>query len=63
MSQDFKPEYEMCSCGHFGGFSPDSHNGHEAHFSKGHGRCTHYGCDCNQFTWVAFCDSEGKFLD
>lgn len=52
-----KPEFEMCSCGHFGGESPDTHNGHNARFQKGHGNCNN--CDCVQFTWVGFCSSSG----
>jgi len=48
--------YEMCECGHFGGHSPN--NVHEPNFSQGHGACIR--CNCKQFTWVGYCDSNGK---
>jgi hypothetical protein len=51
-------EFEMCVCGHFGGESPDTHNGHNARFQKGHGNCNN--CDCSQFTWIGFCNSKGE---
>lgn len=51
-------EYEMCDCGHFGGHSPSTHNGHQPHFQEGHGGCNN--CECKQFTWVGFCNSQGK---
>ena len=47
--------HEMCSCGHFGGHSPDEQ--HESRFQKGHGQCKE--CSCKQFTWVGFCNSKG----
>ena len=48
-------KYEMCSCGHFGGHSPKAElNSHEPNFEEGHGRCN--SCQCDQFTWVGFCD-------
>jgi hypothetical protein len=53
-------DYEMCNCGHFGGVSPDSHNGHDTRFQKGHGKCKN--CECNQFTWIGFVNSKGKIL-
>ena len=49
--------YEMCKCGHMGGNSPNK-NTHVDRFQIGHGRCL--ACECSQFTWVRFCDSEGK---
>jgi hypothetical protein len=53
--------YEMCSCGHFGGSSNDDKQQHIAHFQKGHGRCM--DCNCQQFTWVGFCDKSGNIKD
>ena len=47
--------HEMCSCGHFGGHSPDEQ--HESRFQKGHGQCKE--CSFEQFTWVGFCNSKG----
>ena len=50
--------YEMCTCGHYGGASP---NGvHKDHYQKGHGRCN--DCECVKFTWKFFCDEHGKVL-
>lgn len=49
-------EYEMCMCGHFGGVSPKEQ--HLPRFQKGHGKCNH--CNCEQFTWVGFCDEDGN---
>ena len=48
-------KFEMCSCGHFGGHSPDEQ--HKPRFQKGHGQCKE--CSCEQFTWVGFCNSKG----
>lgn len=50
--------FEMCSCGHFGGMSRDSHNAHEANIQAGHGKCKL--CKCTWFTWVGFCNAEGE---
>jgi hypothetical protein len=50
--------YEMCSCGHFGGMSPN--NMHNDHFQQGHGSCN--DCECIKFTWVSFCDEKGDEL-
>tara|TARA_B100000949_G_scaffold202524_1_gene191066 strand:+ start:126 stop:338 length:213 start_codon:yes stop_codon:yes gene_type:complete len=47
--------YELCECKHFGGMSPNS--SHVDRFQAGHGACTE--CDCKQFTWVKFCNSNG----
>ena len=50
--------YELCSCGHTGGFSP---NGvHKSRLQQGHGSCKN--CDCIQFTWVGWCNEQGKKL-
>ena len=51
--------YEMCKCGHKGGHSPYN-NEHMDRFQQGHGYCKYVNCECNQFTWVGFCDSEGR---
>ena len=51
-------EYEMCECGHFGGNSLHVVNSHKANFEKGHGECI--DCNCDQFTWVGFCDKHGN---
>mgnify|MGYP003321829059 CR=1 FL=1 len=56
--------HEMCRCGHFGGHSPyKKDNGHMNGIQQGHGYCKHNNCECNQFTWVGFCNSEGVILD
>ena len=55
-------KYEMCSCGHFGGHSPKAElNSHEPNFEEGHGRCN--SCQCDQFTWVGFCDVDGNIKE
>jgi hypothetical protein len=51
-------EFEMCSCGHFGGHSPDEQ--HKPRFQKGHGQCKE--CSCEQFTWVGFCNRKGIII-
>ena len=51
--------YEMCKCGHKGGHSPYN-NEHMDRFQQGHGYCKYVNCECTQFTWVGFCDSEGR---
>ena len=51
--------YEMCSCGHFGGSSPN--NVHDDRFQQGHGKCN--DCKCVQFTWVGWCDQNGEILN
>ena len=48
--------YEMCSCGHLGGQNCEGE--HDTNFQEGHGRCTL--CECQQFTWVGYCNSEGE---
>lgn len=53
-----KIKFEMCKCGHFGGNSPESHNGHEPNIQAGHGKCKL--CKCDWFTWVGFCNAEGE---
>ena len=58
VSEMIRPEYEMCDCGHFGGMSPESHNGHQARFQQGHGACNN--CECKQFTWIGFCTAKGE---
>lgn len=50
--------FEMCTCGHFGGESPNSV--HTDLFQNGHGKCN--DCNCEQFTWKYFCDEHGKEL-
>ena len=50
--------HEMCSCGHFGGHSPNN-NKHADRFQIGHGQCLDCNCECVQFTWVGFCDKKG----
>ena len=58
--------HEMCRCGHFGGHSPiweEADNGHMNGIQQGHGYCKHNNCECNQFTWVGFCNNEGVILD
>ena len=45
--------YEMCSCGHLGGQNCEGE--HDTNFQEGHGRCTL--CECQQFTWVGYCNS------
>jgi hypothetical protein len=57
MSKEFKPEFEMCVCGHFGGVSPNTHNGHQTDCQIGHGECNN--CPCEQFTWIGYVDSTG----
>ena len=52
-----KNEYEICDCGHFGGNSNVKQQ-HENRMELGHGMCV--VCDCPQFTWVGFCDDQGK---
>jgi hypothetical protein len=52
--------YEMCSCGHFGGSSPSTHNEHKPNFQEGHGACNN--CSCIWFTWVGYVDSKGKSI-
>ena len=52
--------YDMCSCNHQGGSSPNGGQ-HIAHFQEGHGHCK--VCDCKQFTWVYFSDINGKPLN
>lgn len=47
----------MCECGHFGGSSPNTHQGHQPHFAEGHGSCNN--CNCAQFTWVGFVGADG----
>ena len=55
-------KYEMCSCGHFGGHSPNSGlNSHDPNFEEGHGKCK--SCQCAQFTWVGFCDQDGNLKE
>ena len=49
----------MCSCGHFGGSSPN--NVHDDRFQQGHGKCN--DCECVQFTWVGWCDQNGEILN
>ena len=39
--------FEMCTCGHFGGESPNSV--HNDMYQNGHGKCN--DCDCEKFTW------------
>ena len=51
--------HELCSCGHRGGFSPNGE--HKARFQEGHGECKK--CDCEQFTWVDWCDEKGIKLN
>ena len=53
-------EYEMCSCNHFGGSTPEKDNSHETYFQQGHGHCKFPNCRCEQFTWVGFCDEYGN---
>ena len=48
--------FEMCSCGHLGGSSPNGK--HTSRFEKGHVSCT--ACTCKQFTWVFYCDKDGE---
>ena len=50
--------FEMCRCGHFGGESPNIMN--EDRYQYGLGVCRE--CNCNQFTWVGFVDSNGTPL-
>ena len=50
-------KYEMCKCGHFGGNS-DTKQQHEQRVQLGHGQCV--ACECNQFTWIGFCDKNGN---
>lgn len=54
-------KYEMCSCGHFGGNSPITHNGHEPNIQQGHGKCKL--CKCHWFTWVGFCNAKGDIIE
>jgi len=49
-------KYELCNCGHFGGHSPLEQ--HMPNFEKGHGSCKE--CNCEQFTWIGFCDEKGN---
>ena len=49
--------FEMCSCGHMGGMSPNK-NAHTTQFQKGHGG--YLLCDCPQFTWVGWCNAKGR---
>ncbi len=50
-------ENEMCDCGHFGGRS-NAKRQHENRIEIGHGACKE--CHCPQFTWIGFCDEQGK---
>lgn len=47
----YKPK-SVCSCGHTG----DGHNSEHRNTSRtpGHGGCQISGCNCRQFTWVAW---------
>ena len=57
MSEEIS-KWEMCECHHLGGQSPDGVTEHIDHIQLGHGSCTK--CNCAQFTWVGFCDRDGK---
>ena len=48
----------MCTCGHFGGNSPESHQGHSHSIQDGHGHCRL--CECYKFTWKWFASSSGE---
>ena len=60
MNESQSNKYEMCTCGHFGGNSPKSHQGHAPSIATGHGSCLL--CGCNQFTWKYFARSSGDEL-
>jgi hypothetical protein len=52
MTQQQQKESEMCTCGHFGGNSPQGIQCHETMFQEGHGKCKVPNCSCVQFTWT-----------
>jgi len=53
--------FEVCTCGHMGGKSPNS--SHASHFQAGHGQCLSLGCECGQFTWKGWANSKGEVLE